>query len=106
MSEFHDRFIGKCKFRDGFYITNDLYGGYSYDCEGGSGSVQYTKPEDVIDRAKKAGNDVHLAGNVWELVGKKGWGEKVSPDEATKLIDKLKEKQWKPGAWSGGPIKE
>jgi len=105
MSEFTDPVIGRCKFKDGFYITNDLYGGYSYDCEHGSGSTSYTEPSKVLKLAEAAGKEVHLAGNVWELVGEKGWGQKVSIEKAKSLLNELKKKEWKPGPWTGGPRK-
>ena len=86
--EFHDSLLGKCKFNlDSFYLTNDLYGGYSYDCERGSGAVSYARPKDILEVAQGAEvKEIHLAGDVWTLLGKKGWGEKVHVDEASAFI--------------------
>jgi len=92
---FYDRILGMCRFRF-FYLTNDLYGGYSYECERGFGSVDYVDPESVLKVAKEAGfKDIHLAGDIWKLVGRRGWGEVVSLEEAEKLIRKLKKVRYK-----------
>ena len=62
MSEFIDVILGKCKFKDRFYVTNHFYGGYAYDCEEGFGNVSYADPNTVIDLAEASKMTVHLAG--------------------------------------------
>ena len=89
---FQDPLLGKCRYTF-FYITNDLYGGYSYECENGRGSVDYANARNVVKLAKDVGMEVHLAGQEWKLVGYRGEGEKVSPDEAMRLIDELQAKK-------------
>lgn len=86
MNQFHDSILGTCTYR-AFSITPSVAGGfYSYDCEHGFGHSDFMRPEDVIDLAEKVGMDVHLAGFDWKLVGREGFGEKVSPIEARVLL--------------------
>jgi len=89
---FTDKFLGKCRY-NGFYLVNDINGGYSFKCSGGSGASDFVDPEKVIKLAKSAGMKVHLAGGRWEGVGKKGWGQKVTPKQATELVEKLSKRQ-------------
>jgi len=91
-AEFEDPLLGKCRFK-AFYLTNDLYGGYSYTCERGFGSADFIPADEVLRLAEKAGiKTIHLAGGRWEEVGYKGWGEEVSLEEAKKALAKLKQK--------------
>jgi len=89
---FTDPLLGRCGYT-GFYITNEMYGGYSANCEKGRISVDYANPLDVINLAEKALMPVQLAGGVWEWVGRKGWGETVGPSEAKKLLQELSQKR-------------
>lgn len=91
-AEFTDPHLGLCRY-DGFYITNQFYGGYSAKCEQGSLSADYHNPLEVINIAKKADMSVHLAADAWKEVGRKGWGEVVSPDEAERLLKELASKR-------------
>lgn len=91
-AEFTEPVLGRCHY-EGFYITNQFYGGYSAKCEHGSISADYHNPLDVVNLAKKADMSVHLAGDAWKEVGRKGWGEVVSPDEAEKLLKELARKR-------------
>jgi len=90
---FHSEILGRCHYRH-FYLTNELYGGYSYQCERGFGSADYVNPNLVLELAEKAGfATVHLAGGVWELVGRKGWGEEVTVGEARRLVEELRKRR-------------
>ena len=91
--DFTDPIIGRCKFKDSFYVTNDLYGGYSYDCEKGSGMVDYANAESVIELARNLGFKVHLASGAWKEIDREGFGEKVSAEEARFLLNELKRKR-------------
>ena len=86
---YYDRLLGLCKYT-GFYLTNEQYGGWTATCEKGATTCQYVPAEKVIELAKKAGMKIHLAGPVWREIGKSGWGELVSPQEAEILISQLK----------------
>ena len=88
--EYHDPVIGKCRYKF-FYVTNELYGGYSSSCEGGSESTDYMDSSEVVDLAERARMPVSLAGPIWREVEKKGFGEEVSPSQARELIKKLRE---------------
>jgi len=89
---FEDTLLGKCQYQF-FYITNNLYGGYSAHCERGSISVDYADPREVVNMAEKSEMVVNLAGEAWKEVGKIGFGEIVYPPEARDLIKKLAEKR-------------
>ena len=80
---------------EGFYLTNDLYGGYSFrESPTLSGSADYTNPEEVLRLAKESGaKEIHLAGDSWKRIGRKGWGEVVSIEEAERLLKALKQKR-------------
>jgi len=93
MSEFIDVILGKCKFKDRFYVTNHFYGGYAYDCEEGFGNVSYADPNTVIDLAEASKMTVHLAGASWKAIGREGFGEVVSVEEARKLVEELRAKK-------------
>jgi predicted RNA-binding Zn-ribbon protein involved in translation (DUF1610 family) len=82
--DFIDPLIGGCRYTSA-YITNHLYGGYSYQCERGSGSVDYANPADVIRLAMKFGLPIHLAGDAWKDVGRIGFGE----TEANKKVRRM-----------------
>lgn len=73
--------------KSGFYIVNDLYGGYSTKTENMSGFVDYANARDVIKLAKEAGENVHLASGRWQSLGLKGYGQLVSPEEALKYLE-------------------
>lgn len=91
---FTDAILGKCQY-ESFYLTNELYGGYSYKCERGFSSVSYADPQEVIAIARKAGfTKIHLAGEIWAEVGRTGWGEEVSLEEAERLLEELKRKRF------------
>lgn len=91
------------------YLTNWQYGGYMYDfmTPGGLpswGSVSYADPEKVLKLAKEGGlKEIHLAGGYWEKLGEKGWGEKVSLEEAGKLLKRARETERLPLA--GGHVR-
>lgn len=89
---FYDEVLGFCRYdKNSFYLTNDLYGGYKYECERGWGSTDYVPADKVLELAEKVGVEtVSLAGGVWEKVGRKGWGEKVTVEEAKELVKKLR----------------
>jgi len=87
--KFTDPIIGQCHYTS-FYITNQLYGGYSAKCAKGSISVEYEDAGKVVDLAEKNQMDIYLAGDAWIEVGRTGWGEKVTPTEAKKLLEELK----------------
>jgi len=89
--KFTDKFLGKCAYK-GFYIVNDLVGGYNFKCTGGFGSSSFVDVKEVIKLAKSAGMNVHLAGGRWSDVGKKGFGQQVTPRKATELVKKLRGK--------------
>ena len=89
---FTDPLLGDCSYSF-FYITNNLYGGYSAKCAKGSISVDYASPKEMVDLARKAGMNVSLAGEAWIEVGRRGFGEQVSPSEAERLIEDLKKKR-------------
>jgi len=88
--KFHEPTIGECHYTS-FYLSNDIYGGYSAVCERGRIDVDYKNASKVVDLAEKANMDVRLAGGEWRMIGKVGWGELVPPTEARKLIKVLKE---------------
>jgi len=89
---FHDKVLGYCEYdKDSFYITNEMYGGYSYTCEHGRGSEEYAPTSKVLELAEKAGvEQVRLAGDAWKAIGKEGMGEKVTIKEARRLVQQLR----------------
>jgi hypothetical protein len=88
--EFEDGVLGKCRFDlDGFYVTNEMYGGYSYHCTGGMASAEYVDPSKVLGIAADLNAKVHLAGDVWPLINRKGWGEVVSVEDAKAAVQEL-----------------
>jgi hypothetical protein len=95
MSEFYDPVLKKCRYRMVF-LANEIYGGWSAECEKGFISTDYVPPETVLSIAKAAGLKVHLAGDIWTLVGRKGWGETVDVDEAQKLVEALRKIRMRP----------
>jgi len=103
--DFYDAILGWCTYdRDSFYLTNELYGGYNYTCEKGSGAAQYVAPEKVLELAEKIGVEkIHLAGEAWKEIGHEGFGEEVSLEDAKRLLKELKEKRGgvkpKPKKW-------
>jgi len=88
---FVDSVLGNCEYRS-FYVVNDLYGGWSYKCEHGFGSVDYADPQEVIKLATQATMNVHLAGSTWMQFDRKGLGEEVTPDEAAALVGRVRER--------------
>jgi len=83
-----DPILGKCKYT-GFYLYNQLVGGWLATCEKGKISCDVVPSREVIMMARKAKMDIHLAGEIWKEVGKLGWGEPVTPEEANILVTKL-----------------
>lgn len=91
---------GRAKNRyHGAYLTNWQYGGYSHVEEDPSkperlwvhGMADYVNPNEVIAIAEREGlQNISLAGGFWEKVGYRGWGEKVSVDEAKIALAKAK----------------
>jgi hypothetical protein len=92
---FTDPLLGVCEFQF-FYVTNDLYGGYSAKCEKGNLSVDYADPVEVIDLAENAEMMVNLAGGAWKEIGRKGYGELVTHVEAVRLLGELAQKRGVP----------
>jgi len=90
--EFQEPVLGKCRYT-AFYITNNLYGGYSARCEKGSIATDYADPKEVIKLAKTAMMNVHLAGDAWKEIGRAGWGELVTPSEAEGVLRELAKKR-------------
>jgi hypothetical protein len=84
--------LGLCNYRSVF-ILNDIYGGYSAECEGGSIFADYVGVDEVLGLAKSLGLEVILSGGAWREVGREGYGEKVSPDEAYKLVLELRRRR-------------
>lgn len=83
---------------ESLYLVNDLYGGFSNarkETEKGETvkSGSYLGADDVIDYAKKHNLPVYLAGDSWKEIGREGWGEKVSPEEAEKALQELRKKR-------------
>jgi len=83
----------------GAYLTNWQYGGYSCVEEDPNkperlwvrGMADYVNPNDVIAIAEREGlQSISLAGSFWEKVGYRGWGEKVSVNEAKIALAKAK----------------
>ena len=83
----------------GAYLANWQYGGYSYVEEDPSkperlwvyGMADYVNPNEVIAIAEREGlRNISLAGSFWEKVGYRGWGEKVSVNEAKSALAKAK----------------
>jgi hypothetical protein len=56
-------------------------------------AVDYADPQEVIMRAANAKMPVHLAGDLWKKIGREGWGERVTPSEATELLKQLAAKR-------------
>lgn len=81
------------------YLTNWQYGGYSYVEEDPAkperlwtrGMADYVRPEEVIAIAEKEDLDISLAGEFWERIGYRGWGEKISTSEAKRALRKARE---------------
>ena len=83
----------------GTYLTNWQYGGYSYIEEDTDKSerlwirsmADYVNPNEVITIAEREGlQSISLAGGFWKNVGYRGWGEKVSINEAKIALAKAK----------------
>jgi hypothetical protein len=91
-AEFEDETLGKCTYTT-FFIGSELYGGYNAKCARGSMAVDYANPQEVIMRAANAKMPVHLAGDLWKKIGREGWGERVTPSEATELLKQLAAKR-------------
>jgi len=81
----------------GAYLANWQYGGYSYIEEDSDkperlwirGMADYVNPNEVIAIAEKEGlQSISLAGGFWEKVGYRGWGEKVTINEAKVALAK------------------
>jgi hypothetical protein len=90
MGEFIDKILGKCK-HTSFFIVNEAVGGLTAECEKGRISHEFVPATEIVRMAKEQNLNVSLAGGKWELVGKKGFGERVSPEEAERLVKELAE---------------
>jgi len=90
---FKDPILGRCSYSF-FYLVNDLYGGYSYSCERGHGALDYGDPKEVLEKAAEAKFDkVALAGGAWKEIGRKGWGEEVTLDQAKWALEDLRRRR-------------
>jgi hypothetical protein len=87
-----DPLLGHCEHKL-FYVVNEAYGGYFSQCSKGSESADYVDAKEIVKLAEKVGMKVSLAGGVWIEVGKSGFGEEVSADEAERLVDELRLKR-------------
>lgn len=79
------------------YLLNDKVGGFSLEYLAPDGSSLKIEGQDipadkVIKIARETGNYVFLSGGEWFKIGKEGYGEAVSPEEAEVLIQRLQEK--------------
>jgi hypothetical protein len=93
VGEYIDEFLGKGRYIS-FYIVNEFIGGLSADCKNGRVTEHFVPSTEIIRIAKEQGFYIYLAGGIWELVGKKGYGERVTPEEAERLVKKLREKRY------------
>jgi len=84
--------LGKCRYT-GFYLVNEMYGGWFATCEKGKISATYVPSEKIIELAKNSKMKIHLSGSIWRDIGKLGWGELVTPEEAEILVYNLKRKR-------------
>lgn len=81
-----------------FYIVNALVGGYSTKEVRANGTVitgmvDFVPVKVVLVLAMKSGRSkISLAGSLWEKVGLKGWGQKVTIRTARNAIKKLGDK--------------
>jgi hypothetical protein len=80
---------GKCK-HTSFFIKNALEGGWRLKCTSANIYTDSIPIERVIRTAKTQNMPVALTGEVWQKVGKKGFGELVKPEEAILLVSKLR----------------
>jgi len=79
----------------GFYLSNELVGGYSTSetLKSGSkmtGAADFVPVARVIQLARKHRQGISLAGDIWRRIGLRGWGQRVSIMEAGKAVHKLR----------------
>ena len=86
--EFVDPVLGRCRYVS-FWIVNETYGGFKAECEYGIFEGQFISARKIVELAKRSGLKVSLAGGIWRVVGRRGYGEEVSPEIAEKLIEIL-----------------
>ena len=70
------------------YLVNDKIGGYYIKMGNVIITGDYIPAHKIVEMAKKRKVKIHLASGFWQRLGRKGYGEKVSPHIAEKLISR------------------
>jgi hypothetical protein len=82
---FDSFFLGKIKMISIRTSLNVAGGSYSAKGKKGSSSVDFITPKNIAKIAKELDFKVHLSSD-WSIVGKKGYGELVTPEELDNLL--------------------